>query len=136
MFHSWKRSFKAMVEDADIAANQELNYLRSYTSGDPHQLVDNYRKRQGDNPTVTLAELGADLERRFGYAAALTQALRDRLIIAAGFSEKDGARLQKLADLCADVDCQLTYLPVLACLTYPIAMRPIIEQLPVSLDQI
>ena len=52
MFHSWMRSFKAMVKDADMAADQELNYLRSYTSVDPQQLVDNYRKRQGDNPTV------------------------------------------------------------------------------------
>ena len=133
MFHSWKRSFKAMVKDADIAADQELNYLRSYTSGDPQQLVDNYRKRQGDNPTVTLAELWAELERRFGNAAALTQAVLERLSTAAAFGEKDGARLQKLADLCADVDCQMTYLPGLACLNYPIAIRPIIEKLPPSL---
>ena len=133
MFHSWKRSFKAMVKDADVAADQELNYLRSYTSGNPQQLVDNYRKRQGDNPTVTLAELWVELERRFGNAAALTQALIDRLPTAAGFGEKDCARLQKLADLCADVDCQMTYLPGLACLNYPIAIRPIIEKLPASL---
>ena len=46
--------------------------------------------------------------------------------------EKDCARLQKLADLRADVDCQMTYLPGLACLNYPIAMRPIIEKLPAS----
>ena len=119
--------------DPFIAADQELNYLRSYTSGDPQQLVDNYRKRWGDYPTVTLAELGTELERRFGNATALTQALLERLSTAAGFGEKDGARLQKLADLCADVDCQLTYLPGLPCLKYPIVMRPIIEKLPASL---
>ena len=122
-----------MVKDADIAADQALNYLRSYTSGVPQQLVDNYRKRQGDNPTATLEELGTELKRSFGNAAALTQALLERLSAAAGFSEKDSARLQKLADLCADVDCQLTYLPSLACFKYPIAMRPIIEKLPASL---
>ena len=122
-----------MVKDADIAADQELNYLRSYTSGDPQQLVDNYRKRQGDNPTVTLAELWTELERRFGNAAALTQALLEQLSTAAGFGEKDGARLQKLADLCADIDCQMTYLPGLACLNYSIAIRPIIEKFPASL---
>lgn len=78
-----------MVKDADIAADQKLNYLRSYTSADPQQLVDNYRKRQGDNPTVTLAELWAELERRVGNAAALTQALLERLSTAAAFGEKD-----------------------------------------------
>ena len=48
-------------------------------------------------------------------------------------SAKDCARLQKLADLCADIDCQMTYLPGLACLNYPIAIRPIIEKLPAFL---
>ena len=48
-------------------------------------------------------------------------------------SAKDCARLQKLADLCADIDYQMTYLPGLACLNYPIAIRPIIEKLPASL---
>ena len=45
MFHSWKRSFKAMVKGAHVAADQELNYLRSYPSGNRQQLVDNYRIR-------------------------------------------------------------------------------------------
>ena len=51
----------------------------------------------------------------------------------ASFEEKDNTRLQKLADLCVDVDCQMTHLPGLACLNYPIATRPVIEKLPPSL---
>ena len=50
-----------MVKDAHIAADQELNYLRSYIRGVLLQLVDNYRKRQG-----TLTELWTELETRFG----------------------------------------------------------------------
>ena len=68
MFHSWKRSFKATVRDADIAPEQELNYLRSFTSSDPQQLVDNYRERTGDSPATTVADLWTELERRFGTA--------------------------------------------------------------------
>ena len=63
----------------------------------------------------------------------MTQSFLERLSTAAGFGEKDGATLQKLADLCADVDFQMTYLPGLVCLNYPIAIRPIIEKLPASL---
>ncbi|KAL9986037.1 hypothetical protein ACROYT_G000100, partial [Oculina patagonica] len=133
MFHSWKRSFKAMVKDADIAPDQELNYLRSFTSGDPQELVDNYRNRQGNDPAITLYDLWTELERRFGNAAALTQALIERLCTAASFGDKDNAKLQKLADLCADVDCQINHLPGLACLNYPIAIRPIVERLPTYL---
>ena len=130
MFHSWKRSFKVVVRDADITPDQELNYLRSFTSGDPQELVDNYRKRQGDNPTTTLGNLWRELERRFGNTAALTQALIERLCSAAHFGEKDNVKLQKLADLCADIDCQMTHLPGLACLNFPVTIRPIVERLP------
>ena len=133
MFHSWKQSFKAMVRDADIATDQEINYLRNYTNGEPQQQVENYRKRQGDNPASTLAELWTELERRFGNTAALRQALFERLSSAASFGEKDNNRLQKLADLCVDIDCQMTHLPGLACLNYLITIRPVIEKLPASL---
>lgn len=133
LFHSWKRAFKAMVRDTDVSPEQELNYLRSFTSSEPQELVDNYRKRGGSNPVFTLHELWTELERRFGNSAALTQALIERLCNAAGFSDKDNVKLQKLADLCADVDCQMTHLPGLACLNYPVAIRPIMERLPAYL---
>ena len=55
------------------------------------------------------------------------------LSIVACFSEKDGTTLQKLADVCADVDCQETHWPGLSCLNYTIVTRPITEKLPASL---
>ena len=113
--------------------DQELNDLRSFTSGDPQELVDNYRNRQGSNPANTLNDLWAELERRFGNAAALTQALIERVCTAASFSDKDNVNLQKLADLCADVDCQMKHLPGLACLNCPIAIRPRVERFPAYL---
>ena len=98
MFHSWKRSFKAMMRDADIATEQEHDYHRSFTSDNPQELVNNYRKRQGDSPTITLSDLWVELPRRFGNSAALTQALMKRLSVAAGSGEKDSTKLQKLAE--------------------------------------
>ena len=46
LFHAWKGAFKAMISDADVLPEQELNYLRKFTSGDVQQVVDSYRKRQ------------------------------------------------------------------------------------------
>lgn len=106
MFHSWKRSFKAMMRDADIA--QDLNYLRSSTSSNPLELVENFRKRQGDSPATTLRNLWAEFGRHFGNPVALTQALLKRLCTAANFSDKDNTKLQELEDLCADVHCLMT----------------------------
>lgn len=63
----------------------------------------------------------------------MTQPLIERLCTAARIGDRDNAKIQKLADLCADVDCQMTLLPGLSCLNYPIAIRPIVEGLPGSL---
>ena len=42
LFHPWKMAFKAMISDAKVSAVNEINYLRSFTSGEPQRLVDNY----------------------------------------------------------------------------------------------
>ena len=65
LFHPWKIAFKAMLLDADISPTQEINYLRSFTSGRPQRLVDNYRKRQMREPVALLKELWEELERSF-----------------------------------------------------------------------
>ena len=56
MVCSWETSFKGMVKHTDIVPDQELNYLRSYRGDDPQQLVHTFRKRHGDNATMTFAE--------------------------------------------------------------------------------
>ena len=35
MFHSWKRSLKAMIRDSDMVPEQKLDFLRSFTRGNP-----------------------------------------------------------------------------------------------------
>ena len=42
----------------------------------------------------------------------------------------DSNKLQRFADMCADVDSQLDFLPGLGCLNYPSAIGPIVENLP------
>ena len=118
MFHLWQRSFKAKVRDTDPEADQEINYLRSHTKGSRQLLVDNYKKRQGET---------------FGNSAALTQALLERLSQTTNFADKHNARMKKLADFCAEVDCQMIQLPGLACHNYPVALRPIVEKVPLPL---
>ena len=115
-----------------LSPQPTYNLLQRYTKGSPQLLVDNYKKGQGEKATTNLKEIWADLERRFGSSAALTQDLHERLSMAANFADKDNATMQKLADLCTDVDYQVIDPPRLACLNYPIALRPIVEKLPLS----
>ena len=133
LFHPWKAAFKAMISDVNVYPVQEINYLRSFTSGEAQKLVDNYRKRKQHDPGTLLNDLWGELERRFGSAAVITKELLERLNKTAAFSENENAKLQEFADLCADVDSQLTYLPGLACLNFPNTIQPIAEKLPLSL---
>ena len=130
LFHPWRTAFKAMLKDAKIPPEQEINYLRQYTKGDAQKLVDSYRKRRYRQPASLLQELWAELEKRFGNPAVITDTLLKKLSGAAKFNEKERGRLQAFADLCADVDSQLEFLPGLACLNYPNAIKPIVEKLP------
>ena len=133
LFHPWKKAFKAMIRDTEVSPEQEVNYLRKFTSGEVQRVVDNFRKRQQSDPASLLQSLWLELERRFGSSAVITNALLERLHESAAFSESDTVKLQEFADVCADVDSQVAYLPGLACLNFPNAIRPIVEKLPISL---
>ena len=74
-----------------------------------------------------------ELERRFGNTAAISNILLVPLQTAAKFGEEDSDKLQAFADVCADVDSQLDFLPGLGCLNYLTAIGPIVENLPYSL---
>ena len=131
--HPWKAAFKAMITDVSVSPVQEINYLRSFTSGEPQKLVENYRKRKHHDPCGLLKNLGAELERRFGSAATITKALVERMHALAAFRESENDKLQEFADLCADVTSQISCLPGLACLNFPNAIQPIAGKLPPSL---
>ena len=133
LFHPWKAAFKAMIQDANVSPQREINYLHKYTSGEVRQVVDNFRKRIQSNPVGLLSDVWKELEKRFGSAAVITNALLSNLLRAAEFKENEHAKLQRFADVCADVDSQISHLPGLACLNFPNAIAPIVGKLPASL---
>ena len=128
-------AFKAMISDAKVSAVNEIYYLRSFTSGEPQRLVDNYRKRQQHDPNALLKNLWEELERRFGNPAMIKNALLERMHETAAFSDNEKVKLQEFTDLCADIESQIAYLPGLACLNFPNAIQPIVEKLPSSLHR-
>ena len=123
------------VFNGDVTMFHQLNYLYKYTTGDPRRLLDSFRKRQYRKPETSLKETWNEMESRFGNTAAISRSLLEQLVEKATFDENDRKRLQEFSDLCMDVTSQLDLLPGLACLNYPIAIRPIVERLPTSLQR-
>ena len=93
LFHPWKRAFKGMIKDTSVTAEQEINYLRSFTRGEVQRVVDNFRIRHQNDPVTLLQDLWKELEARFGSQAVITNALLERLQRASNFHEKDYAKL-------------------------------------------
>jgi hypothetical protein len=90
--------------DPNLSPSQEIAYLRNYTKGNAQDLVNHFRKRQQDDPAVTLHEFWKELEQRFGNTAILTDALLQRLRDSTKFTPRDKTKLQAFADVCDDVD--------------------------------
>ena len=57
----------------------------------------------------------------------ITNALLERMHETAAFSDEENVKLQAFADLCADIESQIAYLPDLACLNFPNAIQPIVR---------
>ena len=57
LFHPWKRAFKTIIKDTSVTADQEINYLRSFTRRDVQRVVDNFWKRHQNDPTALLENL-------------------------------------------------------------------------------
>ena len=93
-------------------------------------MVNNFGQRQYRDPVVALRDVWTELERRFGNTAAITNVLVQRLQNTSRFEQGDSDKLQRFADVCADVDSHLDFLPGLGSLNYPSAIGPIFENLP------
>ena len=76
-----------MLTDADVSPDQEINYLRNFTSGEVQRVVVNFRKRQHGKPSSILENLWSELEQRFGSAAVISNAFLKRLLESALFGE-------------------------------------------------
>ena len=110
-----------------------MNYLRSFTIGEPQKPDDNCQKKKHYDPCGLSKNLGAELERRFGSAATITNALLERMHALAAFRESENDKLQEFTDLCADVTNQIICPPGLSCLDFPNAIQLIAAKLPPSL---
>ena len=123
-----------MIQDARLTPEQEMNYLRTYTSGNPQIVVDSFRKRRYEDSNKGIKEVWTEPERRFGNTATISQAFLTRLQQSAKFDEMDFNKLQTFSDLCCDIASQLSYLPGLQCLNFANAIQPIVENLPTYLQ--
>ena len=98
LFHPWKCTFRAMVKDANLSPEKEINYLRSYTKGDVQKVEINFQQWQYRHPVVALQDVWTELERHFGNSR---HHKCSRATTLTHIEQGDKNKLPRFADVCA-----------------------------------
>jgi len=94
-FVGFKRSFKTLIENKGISAEERIYYLQQYVSGDAKNAIAGcfYGTNESD-----YQHAWETLEKRFGHPFKIQEAFREKLEKWPKISSRDGVALQKYAD--------------------------------------
>ena len=112
-FVGFKRSFKTLIENKGISAEEKIYYLQQYVAGDAKDAIAGcfYGTNEGD-----YQHAWETLERRFGHPFKIQEAFREKLDKWPKIGTRDGAALQKYADFlqtCMDAMTHIKDLKIL-----------------------
>ena len=94
-FLSFKKSFKTLIEDKGITAEEKIYYLQQYVTGPAKNAIEGcfYGTTEAD-----YIRAWETLESRYGHPFKIQKAFREKLMCWPKIGPKDGAALQKYAD--------------------------------------
>ena len=129
LFYSWRSTFYAAIEGAELSPMQEIAYLKQYSKGRVFDIINAFGNRRLP-PNQILVKLWEELERRFGGSAVVANEYMTRLTKLVAFREGDREGVQKFADLCEEINLQMEVLPSLGSLNYPSTAYNVYSKLP------
>jgi len=93
-FIGFKRSFKTLIENKGVSAEEKIYYLQQYVAGDAKDAIAGcFYGTESD-----YQHAWETLEKRFGHSFKIQEVFRDRLDKWPKIGAKDGMALQKYAD--------------------------------------
>jgi hypothetical protein len=94
-FVAFKKSFKTLIENKGISAEEKIYYLMQYVTGDAREAISGclYGSEEAD-----YQHAWETLEKRFGHPFKIQEAYRDKLEKWPKVGTKDGTALQRYAD--------------------------------------
>ena len=112
-FIGFKRSFKTLIENKGVSAEEKIYYLQQYVAGDARDAIAGcfYGTNESD-----YQHAWETLERRFGHPFKIQEAFREKLDKWPKIANRDGLALQKYADFlqtCMDAMPHISDLKIL-----------------------
>ncbi|KAL1254895.1 hypothetical protein QQF64_012956 [Cirrhinus molitorella] len=136
-FRAWESSFVNATQDLQLLASEELDLLVKWLGKESSDHVRRIRAVYVSNPQAALQLSWMRLQECYATPEVIESALFKRLDNFPRLSPKDNVKLRELADLLMEILAAKgdAYLPGLAYLDTPRGINPIVEKLPVSLQE-
>ncbi|XP_037528681.1 uncharacterized protein LOC119405929 [Rhipicephalus sanguineus] len=116
-FRAWKSSFKGVIRDVDLSAQEELDLLIKWLGPESSRQVRRLKSVHVDDFSKGLNVVWKRLDDTFGRPEAIEDALLKRLEDFPKIPYRDNAKLQDLGDLLLELEAAKTD-PYLAGLSY------------------
>jgi ribosomal protein L40E len=131
-YHTWKASFKNMINNVTITPSEQFSLLIEYTTLTSKQLVQRLRNAYIERQHQGILEIWKKLDERYGCNAVLVKTHLAKLTSFPKINYKDNRKLQEFADLLMELDCAKRdgALAGLRVLDEPIYLKPVISKLP------
>ncbi|XP_023812156.1 uncharacterized protein LOC111947642 [Oryzias latipes] len=136
-FRAWKRSFVNAINGLDLTASEEMDLMLKWLGKESAEHAERIRAIHINNPVDGLNMIWDRLERCYGSAEVIEDALFKRIDTFPKITSKDYTKLRKFSDLLMEMQSAKAEgdLPGLAFLDTARGVNPIVQKLPFNLQE-
>lgn len=135
-YQAWRETFLNTIENLEMTASEEMDLLIKWLGKDSSEQALRIRAVNVRQPLIGIKAIWERLNKTYGSPEAIERALFSKVKNFPKIHNRDSQKLQELADLMTElvVAKQDGYLPGLAYLDTARGVQPIVEKLPLYLQ--
>ncbi|XP_062422700.1 uncharacterized protein LOC119214058 [Pungitius pungitius] len=135
-YQAWRETFINTIENLEMSASEEMDLLIKWLGKDSSEQALRIRSVNIRRPSLGLQTIWERLNKTYGSPEVIERALFTKIENFPKIHNRDNKKLQELADLLVELDVAKGdgYLPGLAYLDTTRGVQPIVEKLPVHLQ--
>ena len=136
-FRAWQSSFLNATQDLDLTASEELDLLVKWLGKESSEHIKRMRAVHVTNPEAALQMSWTRLRECYATPEVIESALFKRLDNFPHLTSRENIKLRELSDLLMELLSAKDdgYLPGLSYLDTPRGINPIVEKLPINLQE-
>ncbi|KAK0147466.1 hypothetical protein N1851_013070 [Merluccius polli] len=136
-FRAWQSSFLNATQDLDLTASEELDLLVKWLGKESSEHIKRMRAVHVTNPEAALQMSWTRLRECYATPEVIESALFKRLDNFPRLTSRENIKLRELSDLLMELLSAKDdgYLPGLSYLDTPRGINPIVEKLPINLQE-